>query len=94
MNIKTFTASFIAAFAILSAAEASAYAVKTADGQEDLKEFRDAVRLYGKGMTNRSRTLFDAMSDKDAKADYNAVVSITPKDWAFNVGFDIPLDTN
>ena len=26
---------------------------------------------------------------KDAKADYNAVVSITPKDWAFNVGFDI-----
>ena len=24
-----------------------------------------------------------------AKADYNAVVSITPKDWAFNVGFDI-----
>lgn len=70
MNIKTFTASFIAAFAILSAAEASAYAVKTADGQEDLKEFRDAVRLYGKGMTNRSRTLFDSMSDKDAKADY------------------------
>ena len=69
MNIKTFTASIIAAFAILSASDASAYAVKTTDGQEDLKEFRDAVRLYEKGMVNRSRTMFDAISDKGAKAD-------------------------
>ena len=69
MNIKTFTATIIAAFAILSASDASAYAVKTTDGQEDLKEFRDAVRLYEKGMVNRSRTMFDAISDKGAKAD-------------------------
>ena len=70
MNIKTFTASIIAAFAILSASEAAAYAVKTTDGNDDIKEFRAAVRLYEKGMIDRSKTLFDAISDKAAKADY------------------------
>ena len=70
MNIKTFTASVITALAVLSAPDMSAYATQAAEGQENLKEFRDAVRLYGRGMVNRSRTMFDAMSDNVSKADY------------------------
>ena len=70
MNIKTFTASVMAAFAILSASDVSANAVQTSGVHGDLREFRDAVRLYEKGMVNRSRTLFDVLSDKAHKADH------------------------
>ena len=70
MNIRTFTASLFTALVFASAAYASEAAVWNCDGQEDLKEFRDAVRLYEKGMANRSKTLFHELSGKDAKADY------------------------
>ena len=63
MNIKTFTASIFTALVLASAADATASVVGNHDGQENLKEFRDAVRLYDKGMLNRSRTLFDGMSE-------------------------------
>ena len=69
MNIKTFTASIFTALVLASAADATASVVGNHDGQENLKEFRDAVRLYDKGMLNRSRTLFDGMSEVSGKAD-------------------------
>ena len=69
MNIKTFTASVIIALSFASTSEAKSSAVLSLDGQETIKEFREACRLYDKGMVNRSKVLFDAMSDKDSKAD-------------------------
>ena len=69
MNIKTFTASVIIALSFASTSEAKSSAVLSVDGQETIKEFREACRLYDKGMVNRSKVLFDAMSDKDSKAD-------------------------
>ena len=72
MNIKTFAASFIAAFTILTAFDATAQTVQIKEGQDALTEFRDAVRLYGKGMVNRSKALFEGMSENDSKAEYEA----------------------
>ena len=70
MNIKTYTAAFFIAVTLATASEAFASAVCRPDGQESLKEFREAVRLYDAGHVNRSRMLFDGLSYRDDKADY------------------------
>ena len=70
MNIKTFTACAIVILSVASMTEATAETVAFEDGQENLKEFREAVRLYENGMVNRSRMAFGRLSDRDAKADH------------------------
>ena len=70
MNIKTFTTALFASLTVSLAADASAATASISDGQENLKEFRGAVRIYEKGMVSRSRSVFDMLTDKAAKADY------------------------
>jgi len=70
MKIKTFTASVIAILTLASVYPSSAVAAAVQDGQENLKEFREAFRLYGNGMVNRSKMLFDGLSERSARADY------------------------
>ena len=70
MNIKTFTACAIVILSVAAMTEATAETVAFEDGQENLKEFREAVRLYENGMVNRSRMVFGRLADRDAKADH------------------------
>ena len=70
MNIKIFAASFVAALNILIAFDASARSVQISERQDNLNEFRNIVRLYDKGLVNRSKTMADELSDNTPKADY------------------------
>ena len=69
MNVKTLTAALLAALTLATVSEASASASHESDGQRDLKEFREAVRLYDAGFLNRSRMLFDDLSRREGGAD-------------------------
>ena len=46
MNIKTFTASVIIALSFALSVQAKPYSALSLDGQETIKEFREACRLY------------------------------------------------
>ena len=70
MNVKTFTAALFAALTLATVSGASASAAAEPDGQKNLKEFREAVRLYDAGFVNRSRMIFDDLSAKEEKADF------------------------
>ena len=69
MNVKTLTAALLAALTLATVSEASASTSHESDGQRDLKEFREAVRLYDAGFLNRSRMLFDDLSRREGGAD-------------------------
>lgn len=70
MNVRILTISFVAAMMFVSSVGLSADALRVQDGQENLKEFREAVRLYGIGMANRSRMIFEELSERDPNSDH------------------------
>lgn len=91
MKIKTFTASVIAVLTLTSAQAASAGAVSLRDGRDDLKEFREAVRLYENGLVNRSKMLFGDLSENSARADYEGYAVLCDVSMAVP-GYEVSME--